>query len=445
MNPFARYPRRAAAAVAAVLVAAACTDRSPVDPTDPTDPGGTPGTPGRPVHLIAVTCRVDVKAMTAGCDDAPPPSGGPSTDLILGGQNRYVNLELGAVDYNHNTNTYSLNVSVRNLIPQALGTTDGTTLDPNGVRVFLQAGPNATTGTGDVTLTADGTGTFTASNQQYIQYSSVLDQFELSPPRAWVFSMPTTVQAFTFTAYVSAAVQYPDGWVDVVAEPITMHPHAQLKLNATARDAAGNFVVGGQSFTWSSSDTTVATVTASGSAGGMLGSVRAGTITITVDASNAAAPTRVGTVQVTVTGMQRVWEGDVSTDYFTRGNWANNVVPVSSDTIVINNPSPNYPTLTANAQVSGIQVAEGAFLNLQAFDMTASRNVVSSTTGGTGITSTTGRLFLSGTAATVQGRVPRLRVTGTYSLNANLWVVAPLQVDAGRLTATGYRVDTSNN
>jgi hypothetical protein len=444
MNPFARYPRRAAVAAAALLVAAACTDRSPVAPTDPTDPGGGPGTPGRPVYLVAVTCHVDTKAMTAGCDDAPAPTGGASADLILGGQSRYVNLELGAVDYNQNSNTYSMNVSVRNLIPQALGTTDGVTLDPNGVRVFIQAGPNATTGTGEVTVLSDGVGTFTASNQQYFQYNSVLDQYELSAPRAWAFTMPTTVTAFAFTAYVSAAVRYPDGWVDVSAVPITMHPHASLKLSATARDAAGNFVTGGQSFTWSSSDTTVATVTPSGSAGGVVGSVRAGTISINVDASGGGA-SRVGTVQLTVTGMQRVWEGDVSTDYFTRGNWANNVVPVSADTIVINNPSPNYPSLTANAQVAGIQVAEGAFLNLQAFDMTASRNVVSSTAGSTGITSTTGRLFLSGTAATVQGRVPRLRVTGTYSASANVWVVAPLQVDLGRLTSTGFRVDTNNN
>jgi hypothetical protein len=442
MNPFARYPRRAAAAAALLLAAAAaCTDRSPVGPPDPAGPGEGPGTPGRPVYLMAVTCHVDVKAMTAGCDDAPAPDG-PARDLILGGQNRYVNLEMGAVDYNQNSGTYSMSVSVRNLIQQALGTTDGTTLDPNGVRVFLQAGPNATTGTGDVTLAADGLGTFTASNQQYIQYNSVLDQFESSAPRTWAFTIPTTVQAFAFTAYVSAAVQFPDGWVDVVAEPITMHPHAQLKLNATARDAAGNFVTGGQSFTWSSSDTTVATVTPTGSAGGMLGSVRAGTITVTVDASNAAAPTRMGTVQVTVTGMQRVWQGDVSTDYYTRGNWENDVVPVAADSIVIPNPSTNYPVLTANASVAGVQVAEGATISLQAFDLTASRNVVSSTAGGTGITSTTGRLFLTGTAGTVSGRLPRLRVTGTYSLTANISTVAPLQVDAGRLTSAGYRVES---
>jgi hypothetical protein len=443
MNPFARYPRgTAAAALGVLLLAAACTDRSPVTPEP--EPGETPGaTPGRPVHLVAVTCRVDVKAGTARCDDAPNPDG-VATDLILGGQNRYVNLELGAVNYNHASNSYQLDVSVRNLIKQALGTTDGVSLDPGGVRVFLQAGPNVTTGSGNVTVIPDGVGTFTASNQPYFQYNTVLDQFESSGTRTWNFQMPTTVQAFDFTAYVSAAVQFPDGWVDVTAEPITMHPHAQLKLNATARDAAGNFVTGGQFFLWSSSDTTVATVTPSGAGGGMLGSVRAGTITITVDASNAAAPTRVGTVQVTVTGMQRVWEGDVSTDYYTRGNWANNVVPVASDTIVIPNPSPNYPLLNQNTQIGGIQVAEGATLNLGAYDMTASRNVASSTTGGTGIVSSTGRLFLSGTAGTVSGRLPRLRVTGTYSLTANIWVTAPLQVDAGRLTSTGYRIESNN-
>jgi hypothetical protein len=442
MNPFARYPRRsAAAALGVLLLAAACTDRSPVAPEP--EPGETPGgTPGRPVHLVAVSCRVDVKAGTARCDDDPEPEG-PATDLILGGQNQYVNLELGAVNYDHGTSSYQLDVSVRNLIQQPLGTTDGVSLDPNGVRVFLQAGPNTTTGSGNVTVIPDGLGTFTATNQPYYQYNSVLDQFETSAPRTWSFQMPATVTAFAFTAYVSAAVQFPDGWVEVSAAPITMHPHASLKLSATARDAAGNFVPGAQVFTWSSSDTTVATVTPSGSAGGLLTSIRAGTISINVDAS-AAAVSRVGAVQVTVTGMQRVWEGDVSTDYHTRANWANNIVPVALDTIVIPNPSVNYPLINQNTQVAGIQVAEGATLNLGAYDMTASRNVVSSTTGGTGIISTTGRLFLSGTAGTVSGRLPRLRVTGTYSLTGTVWITAPLQVDAGRLTSTGYRLESNN-
>lgn len=442
MNPFARYPRRtAAAALGALLLVAACTDRSPVSPEP--EPGETPGgTPGRPIHLVAVTCRVNVQAGTAGCDDAPDP-GGPATDLVLGGQNRYVNLELGAVNYDHGSQSYQMDVTVRNLIPQSLGTTDGIALDPNGVRVFLQAGPNVSSGSGNVTVVPDGLGTFTASNQPYYQYNQVLDPFETSAPRTWSFQMPSTVTAFVFTAYVSAAVRFPDGWVDVTAQPITMHPHASLKLSATARDAAGNYAEGGQFFTWSSTDTTVATVTPSGSAGGLVTSVRAGNIAINVDASSGSV-SRTGQVELTVTGMQRVWQGDVSTNYYTRANWANDIVPTASDTIIIPNPSANWPVLTANASVSGIQLAEGAILNLQAFDITASRNVVSSTAGSTGILSTTGRLFLSGIAGTVSGRLPRLRVTGTYSLTGTVWITAPLQVDAGRLTSTGYRVESNN-
>ncbi len=441
MNPLARYPRRmAAAALGALLLAAACTDRSPVSPE--LEPGTAPATPpGRPVHLVAVTCTVDVAAGTSRCDDASNP-GNAATDLILGGQNRYVNLDLGAVHYDQNTQSYQMDVRVRNLIPQALGTTDGTTLDAKGVRVFLQAGPNVKTGTGNVTLASDGVGTFTASNQQYFQYNQVLDQFETSFPRTWQFTMPSTVTAFSFTAYVSAAVQFPDGWVDVTAVPLNMNPHAELKLSATARDAAGNFVEDGQFFTWSSTDTTVATVTNGQTAGGLVSTLRAGTTTIEVSAS-AAGVSRVGAAPVTVRGMQRIWQGDVSTDYHTRGNWERDIVPVAMDTIIIPSPSPNYPLLAQNADIGGIEVADGATLNLGAFNMTASRNVAAGLSGG--IVSTVGSLFLTGTAGTVHGRMPRLRVTGTYSLSGNVTAVAPLRVDLGRLTSQYFRIQASNN
>lgn len=436
MNPFARYPRRAAAC-AAMLLLAACTDRSPVSPQDPRTGPGT-GEPGRPVYLVAVTCQVDLTAAAARCTPAQSDSAGASRALVLGGQGRYINLEPGSVDYNPASQSWNINMSLRNLVPQPLGTTDGTTLDPNGVRVFLQAGPYIITGNGTVGVTPDGHGTFTAANQPYWQYNSVLDPFEVSPSRTWSFQVPATVTNFGFTAYVAAAVQFPDGWIDVAPEPITMHPHSAWKLTPTSRDAAGN-IIPNQFFAWTSSDTTVVTVTPSGSGGGLLGSVRAGTVSI-----NLTSGPRAGSAVVNVTGMQRVWEGDVSDNYFTGGNWTHGVVPVAQDTIIINSPSPNYPLLVQNAQIGGIQIAEGGLLNLASFDMTASRNVVSSTAGGTGIVSTTGRLFLTGVATTVGGRVPRLRVTGSVSLSANLWVAAPLQVDAGRITSTGFRIESNN-
>ena len=390
------------------------------------------------MHLVAVSCTVDVAAGTSRCDDAPNP-GGPATDLILGGQNRYVNLDLGAVHYDVNSQSYQMEVRVRNLIPQALGTTNGVALDPNGVRVFLQAGPNVKTGTGNVTMAPDGVGTFTATNQPYYQYNQVLDQFETSGPRTWQFTMPATVTSFSFTAYVSAAVQFPDGWVDVTAAPLNMAPHSELKLSATARDAAGNFVEGGQFFTWLSTDSTVAAVTNGQTAGGLVSTVRAGTTVIEVTAGP-----REGSATVNVRGMQRIWQGDVSTDYHTRGNWERNIVPVAQDTIIIANPSPNWPLLAQNAQVASILMDEGAILNVGAFDMTASRHVESSAAGGTGIVSTSGRLIVTGTAAEIRGRLPRLRVTGSYSLTGTVWVKAPLQIESGRLTSYGYRIESNN-
>ncbi|HET6764859.1 MAG TPA: hypothetical protein VFH27_14340, partial [Longimicrobiaceae bacterium] len=80
---------------------------------------------------------------------------------------------------------------------------------------------------------------------------------------------------------------------------------------------------------------------------------------------------------------------------------------------------------------------------LNAFDMTASANVTAGTTGG--ITNTSGRLFLAGTAKTVEGKLPVLRVTGTYSLTANVTSRAPVQVDAGRLTVSALRLQVDSN
>ncbi len=60
-----------------------------------------------------------------------------------------------------------------------------------------------------------------------------------------------------------------------------------------------------------------------------------------------------------------------------------------------------------------------------------------------GITSTAGRLILTGTARDLTGVVPRLRVTGTYTLTGNVTTIAPLQVQSGRLRNTAFRIRVS--
>ena len=146
---------------------------------------------------------------------------------------------------------------------------------------------------------------------------------------------------------------------------------------------------------------------------------------------------------IPVAGVTRTWEGDVSTDWHTNGNWSPAAVPMSLDSVVVPLAAPLDPVLAANVSVEGVTVEDGATISLNAFDLTASGNVFAGLTGG--ITNTTGRLVLAGTARTVQGRLPRLRVTGTYSLSANVTARAPLQVEAGRLTAATYRLQMESN
>jgi hypothetical protein len=53
-------------------------------------------------------------------------------------------------------------------------------------------------------------------------------------------------------------------------------------------------------------------------------------------------------------------------------------------------------------------------------------------------------VVLTGFARNVRGILPRIRVTGTYSLDGNLTTQAPLEVPAGRITNSSFRIQTSS-
>src|SRR5206468_1392871 len=79
-------------------------------------------------------------------------------------------------------------VTVKNLTVQPWATTDGTTASPTGVRVFFVTLPDQ----GVTINNADGTGTFTASNQPYYEYSAaalgadgILSSNEVSSIKTW--------------------------------------------------------------------------------------------------------------------------------------------------------------------------------------------------------------------------------------------------------------------
>lgn len=156
-----------------------------------------------------------------------------------------------------------------------------------------------------------------------------------------------------------------------------------------------------------------------------------------------------GSTPVLVNGMTRMWDGDVNTDWFTNGDWVQNMHPGVQDSVIIPGDRPFYPLLVQNTSIRGITMTTGGavqpFINLSSFDLNVAGDVQLGTTGTfTG----TGRLILSGTSNVVGGGlsnfdVRNLRITesGRYSASSNLNVTGGrIVVQGGRLRSTGFRV-----
>ncbi|HET7234345.1 MAG TPA: Ig-like domain-containing protein [Longimicrobium sp.] len=269
------------ACVAALLVLAACADREGAGVVTP-----APAAPAAPPDLQRVACvgsRTEIR-----CES--PAHGGARGDLTLGGQGTYVRLASAAPSYAGGSLTFF--VTVQNLLGQAIGTVDGSTVAPTGVRVFFASAPVVTQGTGTVTVVGDGTAAFTAGAQPYYQYAQIVAPGATSAPRKWRLDFPATVTTFTFTLYVSAPVRYPDGWVDLGAAALTLPRGGAATLQPVVRDRFGRAVDGAPPVALASSAPAVATV----SNGGAVAALSAGTSTVT-----ATSGALTGSVPVTVT------------------------------------------------------------------------------------------------------------------------------------------------
>lgn len=269
--------------LATFAILSACTEH------DPSAPVHEPAV-GIPRTLRArLRCEVRVGSGTLSCRRED--GAGRAVVLENGGGAVQVAGEL--VGYDSGTEILTLSVYVENFMTRALGTTDGTTLHADGVRVFFSTGPAVTEGTGTVAVAnADGTGTFTASNQAYYQYDQIVQPGTASNARTWRFNLPATVTGFTFTVMVATELPYPNGWVEVVPGA-WMRVGATQAYTATLHDAGGG-VVTGERVAWSISDSSVATVDTAGV-------VRAvGPGLATLSAATATRPSGI-TAQVVVT------------------------------------------------------------------------------------------------------------------------------------------------
>jgi hypothetical protein len=263
------------------FVLAACADRSPVG-------GGTDPVVSAPTPSVALACRVSVAAGTVHCAQPAPATGGASGNLVVGGQNQYVRLVSSGVAYDSGTAILRADVTLQNLMPQPLGTFDGTTPAAGGVRVFFQSGPTVTSGTGTVTVAnADGSDVFTAGSQPYFRYEGILHPEQTSAAKEWRFNVPATVGFFEFTVLVSAPHPAENGYVTVTPQHPSIRAGATRQLAAVVRSGAGAPQDG--AVQWSSSNPSVATV----SAAGVVTGVAAGTTTITASSGGRSGSTAV--------------------------------------------------------------------------------------------------------------------------------------------------------
>ncbi len=308
---------------------------------------------------------------------------GVNEDIILGGQNLYVTLTSSNVTYSGEV--FSFNTTVTNLIPQSLGTTDGVTLDTAGVKVFFVNPPVTLTGTGTIDYAnpvggasmVDGFATFTQSNQAYYKYPEILAPNQTSAAKLWRLHVPATVGSFQFFVFVSAEVQYPTGWVDVTPAAATLKAGQTQQLTGVVKDQLGR-TVAGQTITWGSNATGVATVDANT---GLVTAVADGTATITATSTTRVGKTSVITVSTaagtttTITGLPTpVVVGNPATITVQAKNAAGVNMTVGGDVVVLaaslgtlsavtDNNNGTY-TATLNSNVVGTSTITGTINGL---------------------------------------------------------------------------------
>jgi hypothetical protein len=241
------------------------------------------------IQLQKIACTAAIAARSVTCESPAAPGSGGTSDLIIGNQGTYVKLTSSNIAYDGGTRVFSFDVNIQNLVPQAFGTTDGATSDGTGVRVFFNDGPTVLAGTGTASVgNADGVGTFITTNQPFFQYDpsslgadGILTTNEVSATKNWQLTIDPTVTQFAFTVYVSANVQFPNGYVDIAGASANLIQSGTQSLTATARTAVGN-PVPSSTVTFASSAPAIAMVDATT---GVVTGVAPGAATITATSS----------------------------------------------------------------------------------------------------------------------------------------------------------------
>ena len=265
---------------AVLLTATACLDREAPFAADTDLPELEPS------FSTTVSCVADVRSASVAC---ARPSGGGDQARIIGGQGRYVQLTSSSIEVDGNV--FSFDVTLQNLIHQAMGTTDGVTPHADGIRVFFSLEPRATSGSGSIVVgNADGTTAYMESERPYYQYAGLLPHNETSAARNWEFVFDEEVETFEFAVLIATEVQHTDNWIDLSGNRsyFTNIGGDSATLTGVIRDPLGNEVDG--AISWSTADPEIASI----DAGGFLSAGMPGFTTITATSGAATGEWTVG-------------------------------------------------------------------------------------------------------------------------------------------------------
>jgi hypothetical protein len=215
-------------------------------------------------------CRVTVADRQVACSETPP----SGARRVILGQNQVKLTSSNVVGTDSTRRIFSFDVTVKNLMPDSIGTPDGTRV--SGIKVYYETGPSASSyvagyDTGTVYVAnPDGTGNFTRANQPYHFYNQMLAPQQVTPAKNWHLYLGPTVASFAFTLRVFTArvrevpvpTASPDSvpaWVYDESKLIGSGPNLRLRNIAriiftetatpeerqAAVDAIGGQVVGG--------------------------------------------------------------------------------------------------------------------------------------------------------------------------------------------------------
>lgn len=199
-----------ALALPAAAILVACSDNAPTEPAVYSRPTGR--------AEIIVPCTVSVQVKSVQC--AVPPASPGRGSVLVGNQNVSIKLTSSNVGYDSGTQVFSFDLTVQNLMNEAMGTPDGVTPGAEGINVFFAHGPTVTGGAGIVTVkNADGTGFFTGAAAPYFRYSEILAHNQVSAAHTWQLNVPSSVTTFTFDLLIDAEVQYLLVINEVMANP----------------------------------------------------------------------------------------------------------------------------------------------------------------------------------------------------------------------------------